>query len=60
MLKTTIKTEIRANGDVFEVWYSLDGGQTNQFHKSFTSMDKAIKETVSMKGYRRLLSDLKK
>ncbi len=42
----------------FEVWYSVDGGQTRQFHKKFNNMDDAVKETVSMKGYRRLLGDI--
>ena len=60
MLKSTMKTEIRVNGQFFEVWYSTDGGQTNQFHKKFKSMDSALKETVSMKGYSRLMSDLKR
>ena len=60
MLKSTIKTEIRVGPDGYEVWYSVDGGQTNHFHKRFTSMDAAVKETVSMKGYRKLLSDLRK
>ena len=60
MLRTTIKTEIRVNGGFYEVWYSTDGGQTSQFHKKFKSMDSALKETTSMKGYSRLLSDLRR
>jgi hypothetical protein len=58
MLKSTIKTEIRVSPNGFEVWYSVDGGQTRQFHKRFNNMDDAVKETVSMKGYRRLLGDI--
>ena len=60
MLKSTMKTEVRVSPNGYEVWYSTDGGQTSQFHKTFKSMDSAIKETVSLKGYRRLLSDLRK
>lgn len=60
MLKSTIKTEIRVSYHGFEVWYSLDGGQTRLFHKRFDNMDDAIKETVSMKGHRRLLGDILK
>jgi hypothetical protein len=58
MLKSTIKTEIRVSPKGFEVWYSVDGGQTRQFHKTFNTMEKAMKETVSMKGHQRLLQDL--
>jgi len=60
MLKSTMKTEIRVSPNGYEVWYSTDGGQTLQFHKRFQSMDSAVKETVSLKGYRRLYSDLRK
>lgn len=60
MLKSTMKTEIRVSSNGFEVWYSTDGGQTSQFHKTFKSMDEAVKETVSLKGHQRLLSDLRK
>ena len=55
-----MKTEIRVGANGYEVWYSVDGGQTNHFHKKFKSMDDAVKETTSMKGYRKLLSDLRK
>lgn len=55
-----MKTEIRVSSNGFEVWYSTDGGQTSQFHKTFKSMDEAVKETVSLKGHQRLLSDLRK
>ena len=60
MLKSTMKTEIRVSPNGFEVWYSTDGGQKLHFHKRFESMDDAVKETVSLKGYRRLLLDLRK
>ena len=55
-----MKTEIRVSPKGYEVWYSTDGGQTTQFHKTFKSMDDAVRETVAMKGYQRLLVDLKK
>jgi len=55
-----MKTEIRVGPKGYEVWYSTDGGQTTQFHKSFKSMDNAVKETVSLKGHQRLIMDLKK
>jgi hypothetical protein len=50
MLKSTMKTEIRVSPIGFEVWYSTDGGQTQNFHKRFKSMDDAVKETVSLKN----------
>ena len=56
MLKSTMKTEIRVGPNGYEVWYSTDG--KFKFHKSFKSIEDATKETVSMKGHRRLLSDL--
>lgn len=55
-----MKTQIRKGPKGYEVWYSIDGGQTIQFHKSFKSIDKAVKETVSISGHQRLLMDLKK
>ena len=55
-----MKTQIRKGPKGYEVWYSTDGGQTIQFHKSFKSIDKAVKETVSISGHQRLLMDLKK
>jgi hypothetical protein len=55
-----MKTEIKKGPKGYEVWYSTDGGQTIQFHKSFKSMDDAVKETVSLKGHQRLLMDLRK
>lgn len=60
MLKSTIKTEIRVSPRGYEVWYSVDGGQTRQFHRTFDSMEKAMKETVSMKGHQKLLGDILK
>ena len=55
-----MKTEIRKGPKGYQVWYSIDGGQTIQFHKTFKSMDDAVKETVSLKGHQRLLMDLRK
>ena len=55
-----MKTEIRVGPKGYEVWYSTDGGQTIEFHKSFKTKEEALRETVSMKGYQRLLMDLRK
>lgn len=55
-----MKTEIRVSPKGYEVWYTTDGGKTRHFHKTFKSMDNAVRETVAMKGYQRLLIDLKK
>ena len=43
-----MKTEIRVSPKGYEVWYSTDGGQTTQFHKTFKSMDDAVRETVAL------------
>jgi len=53
-------TEIRVNSKGYQVWYSTDGGQTVHFHKTFDSMEDALKETVSLKGHRRLIDALKR
>ena len=55
-----MKTEIRKGPKGYQVWYSIDGGQTIEFHKSFKTKEEALRETVSMKGYQRLLMDLRK
>lgn len=59
MLKSTIKTEVRIHPDGFEVWYSVDGGQSSKFHSSYESFEEAIKETMILKGHYKLLGDLK-
>jgi hypothetical protein len=59
MLNSTIKTEIRPTSGGYQVWYSLDGGQSVLFHKKFKSMDNAVKETVILRGHYKLLGDLK-
>jgi hypothetical protein len=63
MLRTKIKTEIRLspNGKTYDVWYSVDGGQSFELHKrGFTSQRDALKETTSINGHFRLLRDLQK
>jgi hypothetical protein len=55
-----MKTEIRKGPKGYEVWYSTDGGQTTQFHKTFKSMDDAVKETVAINGSLKLLADIEK
>ena len=38
--------------------YSTDGGKTFKLHKSFNSMEDAMKETTIVNGSMRLMNDL--
>lgn len=55
---STIKTEVIPTKKGFEVWYSLDGGQTMELHSVHKSIDLAIKETTILKGHYTLLEKI--
>ena len=62
-IKSSIKTkvELSPSGKTYDVWYSVDGGQSFELHKrGFKSIDDALKETTSINGHYRLLRDLQK
>jgi len=52
-----MKTQIRKGPKGYEVWYSTDGGQTIQFHKSFKTKEEALRETVSLKNSIKFLKE---
>ena len=55
---TTIKTQIIPTKMGYEVWYSLDGGQSMELHSVHKTMDLAVKETVILKGHYTLLEKI--
>jgi hypothetical protein len=55
---STIKTQVIPTKMGYEVWYSLDGGQTMELHSTHKTMDNAVKETVSLKGHYTLLEKI--
>ncbi len=48
------------NKNKWDILYSNDGGNTYQLHKTFASMEDAMKETTIINGSFRLLNDLVK
>ena len=52
-----MKTQIRKGPKGYEVWYSTDGGQTIQFHKTFKTKEEALRETVSLKNSIKFLKE---
>lgn len=48
------------NKNKWDILYSNDGGKNYQLHKTFSSMEDAMKETTIINGSFRLLNDLVK
>jgi len=48
------------NKNKWDILFSNDGGNTYQIHKTFASMEDAMKETTIINGSFRLLNDLVK
>ncbi len=48
------------NKNKWDILYSNDGGNTYQLHKTFASIEDAMKETTIINGSFRLLNDLVK
>ena len=55
---STIRTEVIPSRKGYEVWYSLDGGQTMELHSVHKTIDLATKETIILKGHYTLLEKL--
>lgn len=56
-LETTIVLSPN-NKNKWDMLYSTDGGKTFKLHKSFNSMEDAMKETTIVNGSMRLMNDL--
>ncbi len=54
----TTKIILSPSKRTYDVWYSSNDGKTFVLHKSFKSIDEAIKETTMIDGSFKLLKDV--